>query len=557
MRAALAALLLSTSISAAGPTWSVARSSHFEVYTTGASARATEALVMFEQARAFFAAYLALPDSPRPPIRVLVFSGQKEYAPYAANPSTAAFFQPGRRRDFIVLKEFGGDSFRIVAHEYAHVALGLKGADLPPWLSEGLAEFFSSVSIDGGKARIGREPDGRLRTLANARLMKVAELIAVRRDSDAYNLSDEAGLFYAQSWALTHMLLIDERYKKGTPQLIALTQSGMHSDVALSQVYGKTTAEIDKDLRNYVSRASYRFVTIEFHPPAAPPASAPEVVAPFDASLAIAEMLSSQTGKHAETRALLDTLAREQPDSLAVVELRAYFELRTLGIAAAEPYFRVAVDRGSKDASVLAEYALRIAGQEPDRASELITRAMVLAPDDIEIRVHAAAVMIQRQLPKDAMALLAPIGRVPSNLEFECYQIVANVHTMMGEFPEAAAAAAQVLAAAVTPQQVNFATALVKLAGGPADMSRIVEGRVKNLDCDASTPVLEVLVGDRTLKLAIDDSSQIVIAGGGKLDLDCGAQDVQVRVGYAEATPPAGTVGRVRFLDFRKKTPQS
>ena len=75
MRAVLAALLFSTTVGAAAPTWSVARSPHFEVYTSGAPDRAVEALGMFEDARTFFTAYLNLPDSSRPPIRVILFSG--------------------------------------------------------------------------------------------------------------------------------------------------------------------------------------------------------------------------------------------------------------------------------------------------------------------------------------------------------------------------------------------------------------------------------------------------------------------------------------------------
>jgi hypothetical protein len=565
MRAFIAAVLLAGTVNAASrpepaqrpPSWSVARSPHFEVYVTGSPSRATDALAMFEDAHAFFSYYLALPDAPRPPMRVLVFSGAKEYALYRPSGSADAFYQPGRNRDYIVLKDFDADAFPIVAHEYAHAALGLKGADFPPWLSEGLAEFFSTVSIDRGKAKIGSAPGGRVAALRPADLMPVATVLGVRRDSETYNTRDHAGLFYAESWALTHMLLVDEKYKAATPRLIALMQNGASSVDALQKVYGKSPAEIEKDLRAYIGRGNYGFFLLDFHPASPATASArPAAVPPFEASLVVADMMASQIGKDLETRAMLDAMAREQPDSLELTELRAFFELRTQGIGAADPYFKSAVERGSRNPTVLSEYALRAAGRDPVLASELLTRAMALAPKDPEIRIHAAAMMIRRQMPDDAMALLAPITRVPSNMEFEYYQIVANARAMAGDFDGAAESAARVMAAAHTPEEVKFAASFVAAIGLPPEVTKMIDGRIKNLNCDGATPVLEVQSAGTTVRLAIDDPNRIVIAGGAglKLDLECGPQDTAARVGYSDIKPPDGTAGRVRFLDIKKKS---
>ncbi len=550
------ALLLAATVQSAQPAWTVARSPHFEVYSSGAPGRATEALAMFEDARAFFRGYLSIPDSARPPIRVILFSGAKEFEPFKTTESAAAFYQPGRDRDYVVFKEFNADSFDVVAHEYAHAALGQKGAEFPPWLSEGLAEFFSSVALIGDKARLGAVPEGRLKSLRGSALMDMSALLAVTRQSPIYNGRSHAEVFYAQSWALTHMLVVDARYRDRLPRMLAMAQTGVDSAQVLAEIYGKPLGDIEKDLRAYVTRNQYLFFTVD-----SPRTSAATVravpVSAFDAGLVLADCLASEIGKDFLARAAFDALATERPDDLALLEARAFFEQKTRGPAAADPFFARAVERGSRNPVVLSEYALHVVDTDPERASALLALAVASAPDDIEVRVHAAAVLMKRQMPEESLAMVASITRVPPRVQFEYYQIIANGRAAAGDFDEAAAAAARVVAAARSPEEVRFATGLMKTVGGPPDMSKIVTGRLKNLNCAGDTPILELAIGDAVLKLALDDPSQVMIAGGngGKIDLDCGEQDVAMRVGYSEQRPPAGTSGRVRFLDFRKKAP--
>lgn len=539
----------------AAPRWSVARSPHFEVYATGSPSRAVKATEMFEEARTFLTAYLGAAVSTRPPVRVIVFSGDKEFAPYRANEAASAFYQPAADHDYIVMKDFDGDAFHVVAHEYSHAALGLQGADLPPWLGEGLAEFLSSVSLIGGKARLGAAPPGRVATLRPSALLGVPQLLAVRRDSSDYGARDHAGLFYAESWALTHMLMVDPRYRGGSAQLFALAMQGVDSADALSRVYGKPVAAIERDFRAYVGRGDYAFFTVDAPKNVGVPISAPATVPAFDASLVLAEMVCAQPGRAETARAMLEGLSREQPENLSLLEMRALLEMKALGMAAAVPYFQRAVERGSRNPTVLAQYALRVAEADPKRASDLLARALAAAPANVEIRIHAAAVLARRELNDEAMAVLAPVTRVPSNMEFEYYQIIANVRAANGDLDEAAAAAARVLAAARSPQERTFASAFMAQVGGPSDMTKVIDGRLTDLACDGDLPIMTVTTSGGTIRLAIDDPDQIMIAGGKakKLDLACGEQDMPIRVGYAEAKPPPGTVGRVRFLDFRKK----
>jgi len=233
--------------------------------------------------------------------------------------------------------------------------------------------------------------------------------------------------------------------------------------------------------------------------------------------------------------------------------------LRTAGAGAAEPLLKRAVDGGSRNPSILAQYGIVLSDKAPDLSEELLARALALAPDNAEIRIRAAAQMLRRQKPEDALTLIAAIPHVPSDLEFTYYQVVANARSLMGDFDAAAAAAARVAAAARTPAETAFAASLLSTVSGPPEVTKMAEGRIKKLDCDGAMPILEVATATGLLRLAIDNPGQIAIAGtpvrDGKraLNLDCGEQDLPVRVGYSDVKPPEGTAGRVRFLDLRKK----
>jgi hypothetical protein len=537
------------------PVWSVARCAHFEVFASNGPKQAADALTMFEDVRGFFRASLPLGDlreTAARPVRVVVFSGDKEFAPYRVNQSGSAFFQSGADRDYIVMREFGGDAFHVVAHEYAHAALGRRGADLPPWLAEGLAEFYSSAAIRQGRATVGAAPPGRLDALRRGTLMAVPALLAVTRSSPEYNAKDHAGMFYAEAWALTHMLMIDPRYQPATARMLDAAAHGVATPLAFGDAYGKTPQQIETDLRAYVARGFYGSFSVDV-PDERDAPGAPATVDDFAARIMLADVLAQQTGKDLSTRSLLDQLESERPADLSVTELRAYFERKTRGAAAAEPYFARAVDGGSTNAALIADYALHISARDPERAAALLARAMTLAPDTPDFRVHAAAQQLRLEHPDAAMALIAPLTRVPAHLQFEYYQIVAHGRAAAGDFDEAAAAAARVMQAADTPEELAFARTLLADVGGPPDMKQLITGTVVDIDCAGDTPVLALRAGERTWRLAVDDREKIMIAGGGTLDLTCGAQQTPARVGFSDDAPPAGLDGRVRFLDFRKK----
>src|SRR5262245_62058602 len=130
-------LLLASRVEAA-ETWTYASSEHFEVYTTGGAGTARQSLAYFERIHTFFAQVLNLRPTQTTPTRLIIFSNDRQFAPYRPNAAAAAFYQSGVDRDYIVMGRFDEESNDIVAHEYMHLVIKYSRAQFPVWLNEGL-----------------------------------------------------------------------------------------------------------------------------------------------------------------------------------------------------------------------------------------------------------------------------------------------------------------------------------------------------------------------------------------------------------------------------------
>src|SRR5258708_12420926 len=98
------------------------------------------------------------------PLTILAFKNDKTYyqsAPLRQGQSIGVpgFFGPGADQNFIVLTVFEEESWRAVAHDFAHLLLNYNYPPAPGWFDEGLAEYFGSVRLDDKKYEIGGDPE--------------------------------------------------------------------------------------------------------------------------------------------------------------------------------------------------------------------------------------------------------------------------------------------------------------------------------------------------------------------------------------------------------------
>jgi len=191
---------------------------------------------------------------------IVVFKDDGSFKPfkplYEGKPANiAGYFQSSRDVNFIALT---GDvrTPRIIYHEYVHALTKDSTSPLPPWASEGIAEFYSTFEITSSGKEIGLGiPIGEhVRLLQERPLIPVSTLLTVDQDSPHYNEETKQGIFYAQSWALVHYLMTADGGQRRSQfaKYLTLVANGKSVEESCREAFGIDFAGIDKLLYDYI-----------------------------------------------------------------------------------------------------------------------------------------------------------------------------------------------------------------------------------------------------------------------------------------------------------------
>jgi len=253
--------------------WFETRTAHFNIYSCGSSPAVNKVggqLEEFSEAYSLLAGAKAVAS---PPVVVMAFPDHETMEPflplYHGQPENlAGFFQHGNDENLIVLSlpEGGAASMdmSVVFHEYSHLLFRANDRIWPLWLKEGMAELYSTFETTGYKAVIAQPIKHHLQLLAHASLMPLNELFAVGHDSPQYNERERQGIFYAESWLLTHFLVAGDNaaWKSRFGNFTALLREGQPPVLAFTNALQTTLPAVESELRRYLARG--QFAPIQF-----------------------------------------------------------------------------------------------------------------------------------------------------------------------------------------------------------------------------------------------------------------------------------------------------
>ena len=407
--AALLALILAAvpqSVRGAGK-WLRVRSSHFVFIGDAGEGSIRE---VAERVEAFREALRqSLPSraaaSPVPTV-IFVFGSDQSFAPFKplyqgkTVERIAGYFQGGEDANYITINVEGRDAaYPVIFHEFAHALINNTLIGVPVWVNEGLAELYRTFADrDGGRtAVIGLPPHEHVLALRQLPFMPLADLVAVGHDSAVYNEGDRRGVFYAESWALTHYLLFgNEKRSSQLAQYLQDVNQGLPALDAFQHAFGAEPRVLEKELHDYVRRFLFNAREVKFDqsfrqaiPKGAEPLQEPEAQAYLGDLLA-------HMNRPDEARVLFERVLKADPASPRALAAFGALHVRERRVDEALPLLERATALAPDDPSILTwlgdGLVARIqdrgsmAGPEVvDRARTVLAKAAALAPDDAHL----------------------------------------------------------------------------------------------------------------------------------------------------------------------------
>src|SRR5215213_1116383 len=215
----LAFLLIALVPKPAAAKWVTLRSTNFVFIGDAPERQIRRVAQKLEQFRDVVGRIMPGVAGPSPvPVVVVVFADQRSFRPYVPHfqgrpVEVGGYLAGGDDAAYIALSadpDFEELAFQTIFHEYAHYLATASGLTLPPWASEGMAQVWETMQDrDGGRAAIvGIASSTQVALLRSSTPIPLRDLRAVGHNSPLYNEGSRRSVFYAQSWALVHYLML-------------------------------------------------------------------------------------------------------------------------------------------------------------------------------------------------------------------------------------------------------------------------------------------------------------------------------------------------------------
>lgn len=251
--------------------WFAARTPHFETYSCGPTQEVAKLAARLEQFRVAYESLAGTQAVSSPPIEVLALPDHEtleKFVPlYQGQPiSLSGFFHRGSDENFIVLSvsNHSAGPLDTIFHEYAHSLLRRNQHIWPMWLNEGMADIYATFEVTGNhSARIGKAQPIYASILAHEPLSPLSALLAVKRNSPEYNERERQGIFYAESWLLTHYLMIGNPARRsGLGQMTVLLRQGQTVEQAFTNAMHCSLEQLEKELRQYQKQGHFQWLDL-------------------------------------------------------------------------------------------------------------------------------------------------------------------------------------------------------------------------------------------------------------------------------------------------------
>jgi len=564
MRRTLAILVLAGAPAFAADHWLRLTTPDFELFSTAGEKEARDTAHRFASVREFFLQASPLRNLGDSPLRIFQFETEAQYERYRPNSQVTAYFVATPSSDYIAMGDRVINDFSPAIHEYMHLIIRHSGLKLPTWLNEGWSEVFSTLRPMGKDAAVGDLLPERMKSLTNDVWLNFDTLTSVTERSPIYHENERTGIFYAESWALAHMLFLSPGYKDNFGRFVTALHDGKSTGEALAIAWNKTPEEVFQDLRAYFDRKRLYGVVFETRISAREQKYVATAVPEFDMRLVLADLLVA-AGKRVEARADYAKLEAEQPDRADVNQSIGNLALLEKDLARARQYYTKAFEAGATDARMCYDLALLdlAAKVPPAKVIPVLERSLATKPDFTDAKVNLGLVRIDAGDFSGAIETLTSIPKVTSQAAPRVYCGLAYAHTQTGELAKAredVETCGKWAKAAPDTARAERLRKLIEARSGPAaavhpgEKLQRMTGTARALQCAPEGDRLQLLVGNKLVAFDLPAPAAVEFPSTPAVPftMKCGAlQPVRIGVEFAPPrTVMETSAGIVRRLEY-------
>ena len=369
-------------------TWIEVQTPHFIVASNDGENTARRFADQFEQIRFLYSKALnpGLHLDPGYPILIFAVKNEKslsqlipEYWAEKGHTHPAGLFVPGQEKNYIALRiDVEGEyPYLPIYHEYVHLIVNLNYQHFPLWLNEGFADFLGCATLTAKGGKLGQPSSSELYVLQQSKLLPLDLLFKVDHQSPYYNEANKTNIFYSESWALVHYLMLDPARQKeqSLSKYISFVENGADPVEAANRAFGDL-AQLQKALQSYITKTSY----LEYVVPLPGRQDAKDysvrTISPAEAQARLGDF-DLYRGQLESAQKKLEEAIRLDPNLPAAQESMGLLLFRQDKRYEAERYFSRAVALDSKSALAYYYHAMLLMSQGAD-AEEMAEAKMAL-----------------------------------------------------------------------------------------------------------------------------------------------------------------------------------
>jgi len=376
--------------------WVEVQTPHFIVASNDGENTARRIADQFEHIRFLYSKTLNRDLKLDPGIPILIFAVRNEkslsqlipeYWAQKGHTHPAGLFVPGQEKNYIALRTDVEAEFPYlpIYHEYVHLIINLNYQHFPLWLNEGFADFLGSATLTSKGGKLGQPSSRDLDLLQQTKLLPLETLFKVDHQSPFYNEANKTTIFYAESWALVHYLMLDPEKQKNQAlsKYISYVENGADPVEAATRAFGDL-GQLQKALQSYTNRTSYMEYSVTLPAKADAKDYSVRTISAAEAQARLGDF-DLYRGQLDAAHKKLEEAIRLDPNLAAAQESMGLLLFRQDERYGAEKYFARAVALDSKSALAYFYHAMLLTSEGSDEeqiaeARTALEKAVALNP---------------------------------------------------------------------------------------------------------------------------------------------------------------------------------